>query len=227
MINPLQNFAYITGGKINNYFQSKADAKNLDSENNALKSQINDLIIENTRLKIIEKENESLKAELSFIENNKYNYAIARIIGENIDNQSIIIINKGKLDGIKIGYPVVFGNGIMIGKIIKANDSISFALLLNDSQSKIAASILNTDNSMGVVEGEYKLSLKMGLLPKNQTINQDDIVITSGLESNIPKGLVIGKVNRLQTSTNDLFQTAIVNPIISYESINLVAVIIP
>jgi rod shape-determining protein MreC len=227
LLNPLAETTYSLGNKINNYFLFKAEEKNIFKENGELKAKINELNTEIIRLKTLEEENETLKKEIKFLEEKKYNFSFARIIGKSPENSSVIILNRGKNDGIDIGFPIIVNQGVIVGKIIKVSENNSFATLLADNQSRVAASILGIDRTAGTVEGEYGLSLKMNLIPRNQIVNIDDMVITSGLEKNIPRGLIIGQVSRLTTKTHDLFQSAIIKPSVSYENLGIVSVILP
>jgi len=227
LINPLEEITYNLSNKINNYFQFKAEERIVFEENKKLKEQINKLTSEIIRLKILEEENKTLRKELSFLEEKKYKFLLARVIGKDPFNSSVIIINKGRGDGIEPGFPIIVDEGIIVGKVIKVQENNSLVLLLTNNQSKIAASILGINRTIGIVEGEYGLSLKMGLIQRNQIINIDDIVVTSGLENNIPAGLIIGRISRITTEAHDLFQNAIVKPFVSYENLNIVSVIIP
>ncbi len=227
-IEPAEALTNDLANKINNYFKFKAEQKNVFSENQELRDRVAKLTSDNIKLQILEKENETLKEELNFLEEKKSKFLIARIIGKSPDNQAVVILNRGRADGLETGLPVVTDNGIMVAKIIKVTENSSLASLLVDNQSKVAASILGQNQiTSGVVEGEYGLSLKMDLIPKNQIIKVGDLIITSGLETSIPQGLIIGQVDHLSTEPNDIFQSATVTPYLSYDNLNIVAVLLP
>ena len=99
-------------------------------------------------------------------------------------------------------------------------------LLIYDSYSRMAALIQNESQSKGIVMGEHGLSLKMELIPKNELIKENDIVVTSGLEQNIPQGLVIGKISRFLNEPNDFFQTAWLQSPIKVDNLIFVSVLI-
>jgi len=71
-----------------------------------------------------------------------------------------------------------------------------------------------------------ELTVNLDFVPQNQAIEIFDVIITSGLEAEIPKGLIIGEVQDIKNEPNNLFKTAIINPAIDLNKINIVSVII-
>jgi len=176
--------------------------------------------------KILEQENLELRNQLNFKNKNQYHIITAQIIAKNLDaTDQVIILDRGASDGVKKDQPVLFGDGILIGKIIKTQENISFARVLSDNQSKIAATILNSDHSLGVVEGGFGLSIKMTFIPRNENIITGDQVITSGLELAIPRGLIIGKVAAIENESYQPFQQAVITPAVDYEKISNVGIL--
>lgn len=177
--------------------------------------------------KILEDENKILKQIIGFKEKTHYTPLIARVIGKNTENmEQTILINMGIKDGVKIGQPVVAGDGIIIGKIVKSELEFSIVRLLNDSKSKIAATVLNGEHSLGVVEGGYGLSIKMNFIPRNEIVLIGELIVTSGLEDNIPKGLLIGSITAIENETYRPFQAAILVPGTELSKLSLVAILI-
>ena len=196
--------------------------------NQELKQQVIALTMKVAELEIFEQENKELVKQLDFLSRQPYRTVTARIIGQSPDySEHILIINRGSKDGLGTGYPVIAEEGIIIGKIVVVDRNQAKAMLLTDGHSKVAAAILNQDRTIGLVEGQYGLSLKMDLIPQNEQVKAGDLVITSGLEENIPKGLLIAKVDHLTTQTNDVFQGALLNLLVDYNKIDIVSVILP
>ena len=113
-------------------------------------------------------ENSELQTQLNYFKKNQVKHILAEVVGKEVLGAGqTIIINRGKNDGIAINNPVVADAGILIGKIIKVEDTISIVRLLNDNSSRIGSTILNHDKSLGVVEGGFGISLKMSLIPRD------------------------------------------------------------
>jgi len=100
-------------------------------------------------------------------------------------------------------------------------------LVISDSRSAVGAQVQNENNSPGVVIGKLGLALEMQLIPQSEEITKGQIVVTSGLEENIPSGLVIGQINEIDKKTEELFQTATIESPISLERLDVLSIIIP
>lgn len=227
---PIQKKLYSLSIKTKEFYNSSTrsiEKDELIKENIYLKDRLKEFEIKNVNLELIKTENKKLKELLDFLNNEDYAYITASVIGKNEGKNNILIINRGKKDGIKEGLAAVNSRGLVIGKIIKVNDITSHILFLNDDHSRIAGAILNYNDTAGVVEGDYGLSMKMNLIPQNVEIKAGDTIITSGLEPNIPYGLIIGKIIKVEKNEGDLFQNANIQQLFSLEDVQVVSVILP
>ncbi len=192
-----------------------------------LEERIKRLESENAVLIIAKSENDTLRKQLSFIQQSKFDVQLANRIGWTSDvRRSGFLIDKGKRDGIILSAPVITDGGVLVGKISDVAEATSQVTLINDSKSKITAIVAATLPTTGVVNGQFGLGLIIDLIPMSEKIEIDDIVETSGLEDGIPAGLVIGTISKLNTAPTDLFQTASVRPSTDYTRIRIVSVLI-
>lgn len=186
------------------------------NEYKAARAQLFDLI----------EQNEQLREQLEFLEGSPYTYLGADIIGKNVDPiANTLIINRGSSSGISVGDPVIVYDGILLGKIIRSEANTSIIRLLRDGQSKVAATVLNTDHSIGLVEGGYGVSVQMNFIPENEEISLSDQIITSGLEQGIPRGLLIGTVEATKKEVYEPFQQAVVTLPVDIDGLSTVVVI--
>ncbi|MBT3419428.1 MAG: rod shape-determining protein MreC [Candidatus Magasanikbacteria bacterium] len=182
--------------------------------------------VDNVTQALLQEENEELRQQLSFFATSSYTHIGAEVIGRNIDPiASTLTINKGKEDHIEAGQPVIIGKGILIGKIARANEKTAIIRLMNDSKSKIAGTIRNQDKSIGIVEGGYGISVRMNFIPQNEKIDIDDIIVTSGLEEHVSRGLIIGTVEAIEKEAYQPFQRAIITPTVRFNDIITVSII--
>ncbi|MSU75290.1 MAG: rod shape-determining protein MreC [Candidatus Magasanikbacteria bacterium] len=180
----------------------------------------------NAKMIMIKDENNHLREQLNFKKKTTFNLVTAHVIGRDASTLGhIIIIDRGGNDGIKFKAPVIVDNGFLIGTVIKVQPDIAHVLLLSDNQSKVAATILNRDRSAGVVEGGYGISLRLNLIPRNETVAVDDIVVSSGLDGFIPRGLLIGTVVEVENEAYKPFQQAVLTPETDLNKLTIVAVI--
>ncbi|MFA6409968.1 MAG: rod shape-determining protein MreC [Candidatus Buchananbacteria bacterium] len=226
ILTPIQRQIYSIGSGINNYYYAATSRKDYGEDNKKLTEQINQLTIENAQLKVALQENQEIAKQSGFLARNGLSAVTAKVIGKNPEpNLQSIILDKGLKDGIKIDYPIITADGILVGKISNVKANSSEAILINDSRSKIAATIQNENNTKGVVVGEHGLSLIMELIAKNDVVKVGDVVVTSGLESTVPRGLVIGKINRIVSESNSTFQTAWLQALVRVDNLTVVSVL--
>lgn len=185
------------------------------------------LELSDARLKDLEKENAEIRKQLAFFHRRNFIAVAANVVGQSTDNiEKMVIINIGNTAGIKFGQPVISGDGILVGTIAKVEKDISMVRLINDNQSKIAATILNRDSSLGVVEGGYGLSVRMNFIPRNETVLIGDKIITSGLEETVPRGLLIGEVAVAENEAYQPFQQAVLTTATDLSKLTIVSVLL-
>ncbi|MDO8505072.1 MAG: rod shape-determining protein MreC [bacterium] len=224
-VNPAIEHTSNFGAKIVRLITLPWRAADLEAEAEVLRQKVQVLIGNHIEVAQLRKENEELKNELAFSEKEKYPITIARVIARIKENGStFLVVNQGSEEGIEVGMPVTV-EGILVGKIIKVTQSTSVVAPLIASGIKSAATFPGNSATAGIVEGELNVNLIMRFIPKDVTVTMDSIVITSGLEERIPRGLSIGLIAKVQSSPQDLFQTAYVRPIIKSEEIAIVSII--
>lgn len=172
-------------------------------------------------------ENSELRTQLNYFQGKGTKHLLANIVGREIlGTEQTIIIDRGRNDGISLNDPVLVAEGILIGKIIKIENTISIVRLLNDNSSRIGATLLNHNKSIGVVEGGFGISLKMNLIPRDEIVLVNDQVITSGLETSTPRGLLIGSIAEVENEPYKPFQQAIISPATDFGRLTFVSVLL-
>jgi len=226
IFSPVQNVVYSLGIKINGFYNPSDVKGDLTELNSELEQKVFDLTIENSQLKTLLFEKQELNQQLDFVATAGFEAVIAKVIGKNSQSEyQTLILNKGSRDGVKIGLSVIAGNGVIIGKVVEVGESSCQVLSINDNQSSLAATIQNQAMTKGVVSGDKGLSLKMDLIPQNEEIANGDVVVTSGLEPNIPRGLVIGTVEQVVNEPNDFFQQAFLRSAINSDDLVIVSIL--
>ncbi len=184
-------------------------------------------LIDRTRLSEFEQQNEQLRAQLQFITSTSYTALGADVIGKNIDPVgSALIINRGARDGITVGSPAIAYEGVLLGKMSEVYETYAVLELLTHNQSKVAATIFNAERSLGLIEGGYGLSIRMNLIPQNEEVHVGDVVVTSGLEPSVPRGLVIGTIETVEKEAFQPFQRALIASPIRLDRVSSVSVLI-
>lgn len=137
-----------------------------------------------------------------------------------------IIIDKGSVQGVYEGQPVVDAYGVM-GQVIQLGEFSSRVLLLTDSNSAIPVQ----DSRSGVRAIAYGDSRYGNLDLRNVTqttdIKKGDLLITSGLGQRYPYGYPVGTVTQINQLPGAQFLQVSVQPAAHVERSRLVLLVWP
>lgn len=174
----------------------------------------------------LDKENEILKKAMQLKAEKKINLLPARIfIRLKEDNSNIVGLDIGSEARVEKGDAVINAQGVVLGKIWQVDNATSKVLLLTDPKSKIGAEVIGVDNFGGIVEGQYGLGIMLTTIPQETEIKSEAIVITSGLENKIPRGLLLGQVIEVIKEEREPFLRAILKNLVSIDTVHTVFVV--
>lgn len=203
--------------KILYYHRIFEEYKKLKKETDILKARL-------IGLEEVIRENSRLQQLLDFKRRLVYSSIGANVIGRDPSNwNSSMIIDKGKKDGIAVGMPVVNPTGV-VGKIAEVSDRTSKVILVNDPNFSVPA-LVQRPRETGLLEGTLQGICRMRYLSANAAIEKGDKVITSGLSSSFPEGVLIGEVAGVQYNPNTSTLECMVQPAITLSQIEEVLVI--
>lgn len=181
-------------------------------ENDRLKRQVLLLEQRSQLLAAVKAENTQLKELMNSAEMVDDRVLVAQIIGVSPDPlEHVLLIDKGRDDGIDVGTPVMDAGGLL-GQVIEAGNSFSRILLITDSSHAIPVQVLR--NSMrAVAEGTGDLyRLKLRHLANTSDIREGDLLLSSGLGGRFPAGYPVGEVMSVTRDPGKPFAEAEVLP---------------
>lgn len=199
--------------------------KNLEKENKDLRERLNESEAEIVNLQEAKAENDSLRKELAFKQSTDLELISANIVM--YDTKSVkqtIVIDKGEKDGLKSGM-IILSEGFLVGKIYETRADISKAYLVTDISSAIPAYVQNS-TATGSVKGKLGYGMSLEMIPQGDVLKQGQLVITSGLGGEYPKGLIIGKIDNVDQGNNSTFQSASIRPEVNFKFLERVMVVI-
>jgi rod shape-determining protein MreC len=195
------------------------------AQNEELQMLLDQLIIENVRLREAEIENVTLREQLSFKQANpSFELLSAQVIGRDPSNLAgYLVIDRGTEEGVALGMPVLTDRGL-VGRVTETTPHSSMVLLITDPSSSVNALIQDT-RATGVVQGNLRQGLVMRYIQQTEEIEPGDLVLTSGLGGNFPTRLIIGQVTDVQKTDVELFQEAVVRPSADFGRLEMVMVL--
>lgn len=145
------------------------------------------------RTKLLERKVAHLRSLLNAVEEPGLVYATGRVIADARGPfVRSALINLGREDGLRIGYAVINGEGL-VGRTVDAGDSVARVLLLNDLNSRIPV-LVGPSGVRGLASGDNSAELQLDFLPDDARVYADDEVYTSGSDGVLPRGLRVGVV---------------------------------
>lgn len=232
LIRPLGGRLYSLGRGFNNSYTDRQNQENMPARLEDLTNQVAALTVANANYQEVVKENAKLRDQVKFINDHNLTAVVASVIAQEGavgagEASQDLVISRGAKDGLKVGLAVIEPNGTIIGKITALKDATANFCLVTSLGCKLAAAIENQTQTPGIADGDLGLTVKMDYIPQTDKISVGDIVVTSGLGGNIPRGLVIGRVKEVRNESNAVWQNATIEPLVDFNNLTLVSVIIP
>jgi rod shape-determining protein MreC len=204
----------------NHYFalqNTSRDNEQLRRENDALKLQI-------TQLQSKAAEADRLAGLLNF---RKLHMEVpmvgARVIGASAGTASQTIdIDRGERDGIKRNMGVITPDGV-VGKVIESYANSAQVLLLTDKDSGVGA-LLTESRIQSPVGGTGEPLLSMKYVPNDDTVNNGEHEVTSGMDRIFPRDLPVGTI--VEVKPANPFKQIRVRPAANLERLEEVIVLL-
>jgi rod shape-determining protein MreC len=136
-----------------------------------------------------------------------------------------LLLDRGSASGVREGMPVVHPQGI-VGQIVSVGSDSSRVLLVNDHASGVDVLHEGT-RARGVVEGAGEQVCELKFLTKDVQVREGDAVITSGMDTVYPKGVLVGRISGVASSSGALFQTIEVRPSVDFSKLEEVLIVSP
>src|SRR5438067_5815729 len=208
-----------SSGIWHNYFYLRG----VRQQNRDLQQQIQQMQLEQVRLRQDAEQARRLQTLLGFKEQFINKTVAAQVIGSSGSEQSrLVYIDKGSDDGIRTGLAVMTASGV-VGKVSNViNSSTSQVLLINDQNSGVGT-IMEQSRLQGVLKGKASGELMIDKIMAEEEVKLGDHVLTSGGDLIFPKGLPVGTVDKVNRGKE--FVQAIVKPAAALNHLEEVLVI--
>ncbi len=204
-------------------------ADQLKAENEQLRKELDDRnqkLVDHYKIKA---ENEQFRQYLELKKDNtdfKFTEA-TRIVNSPEEYFYGFTIDKGSLQGVAAGDPVITASGL-VGYVTEVGATYARVKTILDASISVGAHDVRTRDG-GVVSGTLELSdqglTKMRYISNQHQMQVDDLVITSGLGGIYPYGLVIGKIKEIKPEEHSISLYALIEPVVDIQKVTDVFVI--
>ncbi len=227
ILSPFQSATYSVAGSISNKFNQITARKNLSQDNFNLRQKIDKLEQQIVELKMFIEENQMVSQQAKYLQSQGFKFVDAKVISRSVDgNPRLLVINRGRSDGIKKGMAGVVNEGRVIGKVINVSAKQSSLLLLIDNQCQMSASLAGQSQIIGLAGGEHNISVTLKNILKTSIIKKGDLIITSGKDEHIPPGLLIGEVGEVIDNKTELFKNASLITQANFKNLRIVSIVL-
>ena len=212
------------------------DVLRAKSENKKLRQELENLRQQRAQQKNAEDEVKRLEALLSYEHSSRFPQDYLKVNAEVITPatgafEQTIVIAAGQNRDIRIGDPVVVGDGL-VGQISQVGPTTSKVTLVSDPSFAASARDLRT-GAEGIVvhRATDSNALILDGIDAKKKVNEGDSIITSGwrrpdLSSLYPGGISIGRITSFSlTDVNPIYQIQ-VEPSVDFSSLEAVIVLI-
>ena len=204
---PIQSGVNRVGGGLYNELSSVGKLKTALAENETLKTRVDELTEENTRLRSEQFELDRLRSlyELDQ-EYMQYHKIGARIIAKDSGSWfSVFRIDKGSDDGIKEDMNVIAGGGL-VGIVTDVGANYATVRSIIDDSSRVSAMAQQSGDSC-IVAGDLQLfkegRLKLSYMEKDDDIKDGDMIVTSNISGKFLPGILVGYATDITVDYND------------------------
>lgn len=195
------------------FSESLTTRRHLQEENESLRTQIFMQNAQMQKLAALEAENIRLRELLDSSFEVGEKVIIAELLSVNLDPyKHQIVINKGQLDGVYAGQPLLDAEGVM-GQIVHAGPYTSTAVLITDTAHAIPVQV-NRNGLRSIALGSGTINrLDLPYIPNSADVQPGDLLITSGLGGQFPPGYPVAVVSAVQHDPGRTFSQVVATPL--------------
>ena len=194
-------------------------------ENEKLKQRLSRIVEKTSQYNEVELSNQRLRDLLNFKETTTTQVLAAEVISADPSSWfKSVIIDKGSIDSVERGLPVVIPQGIA-GQVVDVSSRYAKVMLIIDRNSSVDALVQRT-RARGIIKGEATGECLFKYVLRKDDVRVGDKIVASGLDGVFPKGLPIGDVKKVVRRNSGVFQEVRIVPYIDFEKLEEVLVIL-
>jgi rod shape-determining protein MreC len=210
---------------VQGFFHSLATIREQVRERDVLFGQVKKQEAEIALLEQYREENARLRRILGLKENSGFTTTAAALVSRDPSGATgMQLIDRGSNDGLKAGNAVLDEWGNLLGVVRHVYAHNAEFVLVTDGSLKIDAEVPSRQ-ALGIITGSHILGMKFDLVSQDANLEKGDRVVTSGLSESIPKGLLVGYIDEVQSSNSELFKKLSVAPAAQIRNFKFVLVI--
>ncbi len=223
---PLTGVVSSASSAIGSWWTVANSVGSLASDNQRLQGKVASLQAQLSQQTELRAQNDELRKQLGVGAVRPEKLIAAEVIGYQPDNfRQFLTIGRGSNDGLSAGMAVV-SQGTLVGTLQEVTATSSKVFLLIDPTFRVTALDQDSPNRpTGTIHGQIGSGLIMDKIAQNESLKPGDTIVTTGTGAEIPKGLIIGRIQTVDKKDNGVFQIAQVTSDIVFNRLEIVYVV--
>ena len=211
-------------GGVRQVWGSYVGLRHVKSENEVLKRQLAAAEIALQEQRALADQARGLQKLLELRDHLELATTGAEIIGSSASPDfRTLTADKGTRDGVRPDMAVIAPAGVVGRVVVPSARSAKVQLLID--RNAAAAVIVERSRAQGVVVGGDNDRLQMQYVSEASDVAVGDLVVTSGIDTIYPKGLVVGKVETVEKN-GPAFKRIVVKPAVDFSQIEEVLIVL-
>ena len=205
VVYPIHNISLLPKSFFSNFVTEYQDVEVLENEISELKKENLNLKIKLQELAQLKEENNRLRDIQKKSESIAKKQTIVKVVSNSASpNKKIVVIDKGTNQGIYIGQNVIGINGL-IGQVVETNFMSSKVILINDINHNVPGEVNRTGEKVIISGSRDNDQLTINYAPVDTTIEEGDVISTSGIAERFKPKIPIGKVTLIEKDPEKRF----------------------
>ncbi len=224
---PIQYAADLPRSMFDGAFEHLHSHQTLVEGNRNLKREVLRLKSELILLNQYQEENQRLRKLLgsSFIRDEKK--VVTEVLAvDTSPYRHQVAIDKGHVDGVYVGQPVINEKGI-VGQVTLVAAHNARVLLLTDAKNAIPVQVIRNDIRV-IASGNGEIDeIQLEHIPTSTDIQVGDLLVTSGLGGIYPEGYPVANVTKVDQDTHQEFASIKAEPVVEFDRLRYLLLIWP
>jgi rod shape-determining protein MreC len=175
----------------------------LRDENESLRRVVASLMLERERLLQFRMERERLRGLAEFKEEQFLKLVPCEVIGRNLDRfQTILIIDKGRADSLRVRMPVLSYQGY-VGRVTDVFENSAWVQLISSRNNPVSC-LDKRSRVVGILEWRNHSYFELNNVSVVEDVAVGDTLITSGFGGVAPKGFPVAVVTKVTPDIDGL-----------------------
>jgi len=212
VVYPIEKISNLPKSFINEAIRESSNIDTLEKEISDLRQENLDLKIRLQELASLKGENKRLRKITKESSITSKKQTIVKVINNSASpTKKVIVIDKGKKDGIYMGQNVIGTKGL-VGQIIETNFLSSKVILITEPTHDVPGQINRTGEKLIVSGSRENGKLVVNYANTNSDIKKGDVISTSGIGNRFKPKIPIGEITEVSNDLDMEFKKVEIDP---------------